>query len=162
MVLKHLKGKSPYITDLIDYMKEPSSRTHCLIFERFGDHSLRQFIKEIYTPNDVKNIVRMLLEALKTTHENGIIHRDVKPDNIIYDTEDKKIKLIDWGLAEFALPEHSYNLRVSTRPFKCPEILINYRKYDYSFDLWGAGSILACLVSLEAVKKESCVFRQGS
>jgi len=41
------------------------------------------------------------------------MHRDVKPGNIIVDQENHKIKLIDWGLAEFYLPKTSYNVRVS-------------------------------------------------
>ena len=40
------------------------------------------------------------------------MHRDVKPSNIIVDEETHKIKLIDWGLAEFYLPNTSYNVRV--------------------------------------------------
>lgn len=91
--------------------------------------------------------MRMLLKGLADTHSNGIMHRDIKPDNIIIDKSTGKLRIIDWGLAEFYHNDQQYNLRVSTRPFKCPEILINYRKYDYSFDIWGAGLILACLVS---------------
>ncbi len=42
----------------------------------------------------------------------GIMHRDVKPHNIIIDPKAKEIRLIDWGLAEFYFPNQEYNVRV--------------------------------------------------
>jgi len=42
----------------------------------------------------------------------GIMHRDVKPHNIIIDPQNKEIRLIDWGLAEFYFPSQEYNVRV--------------------------------------------------
>jgi casein kinase II subunit alpha len=44
----------------------------------------------------------------------GIMHRDVKPHNIIIDPQTKEIRLIDWGLAEFYFPNQEYNVRVLT------------------------------------------------
>lgn len=41
------------------------------------------------------------------------MHRDIKPGNIIVNQDTHKIKLIDWGLAEFYLPKTSYNVRVN-------------------------------------------------
>lgn len=118
------------------------------MFEKFGDYSLKQFVKDFYEPERIKDIMRMTLQGLAEMHANGIFHRDIKPDNIIVSKDTGKLRIIDWGLAEFYHKDQLYNLRVSTRPFKCPEILVNYRKYDYSFDIWGAGLVLACLVGL--------------
>ncbi|KAJ3097071.1 Casein kinase II subunit alpha', partial [Phlyctochytrium bullatum] len=41
-----------------------------------------------------------------------------------------------WGLADFYRPNQDFNLRVASRYYKPPEILLGYRKYDYSFDMW--------------------------
>lgn len=90
--------------------------------------------------------MKQILQAISKTHKSGIIHRDLKPGNIIYSLTSKKIKIIDWGLAEFYHPNHKYNLRVSTRPYKCPEILVGQRQYDYSFDVWGLGCLFFCLL----------------
>ncbi len=70
------------------------------------------------------------------------MHRDVKPSNIIFDEKTKKIKLIDWGLSEFYLEGQEYHTRVSSRPYKGPELLIAYKKYDFAMDLWSVGCML--------------------
>lgn len=60
--------------------------------------------------------------------------------------EKKIIKLIDWGLAEFYFPGKDYNVRVSSRFFKGPELLVDYQYYDYSLDIWSLGATLAGMV----------------
>ena len=58
----------------------------------------------------------------------------------------KKLRLIDWGLAEFYHPQKMYNVRVATRYFKAPELLVDYKYYDYALDMWSFGCLLAGIV----------------
>jgi len=88
------------------------------------------------------------LQALDYCHSMGITHRDVKPHNVMIDHEQKKLRLIDWGLAEFYHPNQEYNVRVASRYFKGPELLVDYQEYDYSLDLWSFGCMFASMVSL--------------
>jgi casein kinase II subunit alpha len=74
------------------------------------------------------------------------MHRDVKPMNIIVDKESKTLRLLDWGLSEYYLPDKEYNVRVASRPFKGPELLIGFQKYDYSLDIWSTGCIFAAMI----------------
>lgn len=76
----------------------------------------------------------------------GIIHRDVKPRNIMVNPAKRQLRLIDWGLAEFYHPNFEYNVRVATRNYKGPELLVDYRYYDYSLDMWSVGCCLAGMV----------------
>ena len=85
----------------------------------------------------------LLLKSLDESHKRGIMHRDVKPGNILFSKNCKKIKLIDWGLADLYFPEHPYSVRVSTLRYKAPELLLNYQYYDYGIDIWGAGCVMA-------------------
>merc|ERR1712118_58167 len=84
------------------------------------------------------------------------MHRDVKPHNVMIDHENKKLRLIDWGLAEFYHPGRDYNVRVASRYYKGPELLVDFFLYDYSLDMWSLGCMLAALI----FRKEP--FFQGS
>ena len=74
------------------------------------------------------------------------MHRDVKPHNIMIDHEKRELRLIDWGLAEFYFSEKDYNVRVASRYFKSPELLVDYQYYDYSLDIWSLGCTFAGMV----------------
>jgi casein kinase II subunit alpha len=74
------------------------------------------------------------------------MHRDVKPQNIIVNHHKKILKLIDWGLAEFYHMGQDYNVRVASRYFKGPELLVDYNYYDYSLDIWSTGAMFASMV----------------
>lgn len=59
------------------------------------------------------------------------MHRDIKPGNILFNPEKKKIAIADWGLAEYYIPHTSYQARVASRFYKAPELLLEHQYYDY-------------------------------
>lgn len=61
------------------------------------------------------------------------------------DHEQRKLRLIDWGLAEFYHAGEEYNVRVASRYFKGPELLVDHQEYDYSLDIWSFGCMLASM-----------------
>lgn len=71
---------------------------------------------------------------MEYSHSHGIMHRDLKPQNIMIDHNKRELSLIDWGLAEyyhqsiqiFILIESEYHVRVASRHYKGPELLVNY------------------------------------
>jgi casein kinase II subunit alpha len=74
------------------------------------------------------------------------MHRDVKPHNVMIDHEKRTLRLIDWGLAEFYHAGTEYNVRVASRYFKGPELLVDFQEYDYSLDMWSLGCMMASMV----------------
>jgi casein kinase II subunit alpha len=99
---------------------------------------------------DIRYYIHELCVALDFCHSNGIMHRDIKPHNVVIDHAHKRLRLIDWGLAEFYHPGREYNVRVASRYFKGPELLVDLQDYDYSLDMWSLG----CMVAGMIFKKE--------
>lgn len=136
------------IISLIDVIRDPVSKTPALVFEQVENTDFRT-LYPTFTDMDIRYYMFELLKALDYCHSMGIIHRDVKPHNVMIDHKQRKLRLIDWGLAEFYHPSTEYNVRVASRFFKGPELLVDYRMYDYSLDFWSFGSMLASMVFLK-------------
>ncbi|GMG21958.1 unnamed protein product [Ambrosiozyma monospora] len=143
-ILKNLTG-GPNIIKLLDVIQDPNSKIPALICEKINNVDYRVLYPK-FSLEDIKFYFTQLLTALDYSHSMGIIHRDVKPQNIMIDPVNKKLKLIDWGLAEFYHRGLDFNVRVASRYHKAPELLVNLQQYDYSLDLWPVGAMIAAIV----------------
>lgn len=120
----------PNIVKLLDVVRDPLTKTPCLVFEHVNNTDWKTLYPKL-TPFDVKFYLYQVLKALDYSHSQGLMHRDVR--------------LIDWGLAEFYHPLNEYNVRVASRHYKGPELLVDDMLYDYSLDMWSLGCMLAGL-----------------
>jgi casein kinase II subunit alpha len=143
-ILINLAG-GPNIVRLYDVVKTPGTNMPCLIFEHINGLDFKSYIPSL-KEDDIKYYMYQLLLALNHAHSQGIMHRDVKPGNIVLDHNNKNIRLIDWGLAEFYHPNTQYNVRVATRHYKGPELLVEYEFYDYSLDMWSFGCMFGAII----------------
>ena len=143
-ILQNLKD-GPNIVKLIDIVRDSSSKNPCIITEWIDNVDYKTLFPTL-TDLDIRYYTYQILIALDFSHSMGIMHRDVKPQNLIINHNKKELKLIDWGLAEFYFPEQDYNVRVASRYFKGPELLVDDVYYDYSLDIWSLGCMFAGMI----------------
>ncbi|MED6134415.1 Casein kinase II subunit alpha [Stylosanthes scabra] len=143
-ILQNLCG-GPNIVKLLDIVRDQHSKTSSLIFEYVNSTDFKVLYPTL-ADYDIRYYMYELLKALDYGHSQGIMHRDVKPHNVMIDHELRKLHLIDWGLAEFYHPGKEYNVRVASRYFKGPELLVGLQDYDYSLDMWSLGCMFAGMI----------------
>lgn len=143
-ILQNLMGGINVI-QLLDVVRDSQSKTPSLVFEHVNNTDFKVLYPTL-TDYDIRYYIFELLKALDFCHSKGIMHRDVKPHNVMIDHQQRKLRLIDWGLAEFYHPGREYNVRVASRYFKGPELLVDLRDYDYSLDMWSLGCMFAGMI----------------
>jgi len=95
------------------------------------------------TPAAVRDFARQLLVGIEFCHAHRVIHRDLKPQNLLIDGG-VRLKLADFGLARaFTLPMPQYTHEVVTVWYRPLEILLGSKLYSLPVDIWGVGCILA-------------------
>lgn len=115
-----------------------------------------------YTEEDAKSIVVQILTAVAFCHLQGVVHRDLKPENFLFTTkdEDSPLKVIDFGLSDYARPDHRLNDVVGSAYYVAPEVL--HRSYNVEADMWSIGVItyiLLCGSRPFWARTESGIFR---
>ncbi|OIT30417.1 phosphoenolpyruvate carboxylase kinase 2, partial [Nicotiana attenuata] len=92
-------------------------------------------------------ILRQLVSAINCCHKMGVAHRDIKPDNILFDSQDN-LKLADFGYAEWFMGKERKMMKglVGTPYYVAPEVLLG-REYNEKVDIWSAGVMLYIMLS---------------
>ncbi|KAB8293878.1 hypothetical protein EYC80_009357 [Monilinia laxa] len=91
----------------------------------------------------VKKFMSQLCEGIRYCHAHRVLHRDLKPQNLLIDREGN-LKLADFGLARaFGVPLRTYTHEVVTLWYRAPEILLGGRQYSTGVDMWSVGCIFA-------------------
>ena len=121
-----------------------------LIFE-FLDQDLKQFLdklppEQLLAPDQVKILFYQMVRAVAYLHSNRVLHRDLKPQNILIN-HSGDCKLADFGLARvYQLPLRPYTHEVVTLWYRAPEILLGTLEYSPAVDTWSLGVIFAELL----------------
>lgn len=149
-MLKDLRN-TPNIIQLIDFYMDDENFYIVQELAGGGDVSDRLKMKGTYAEQDARQLVQKLLLAVHNLHSRGIVHRDLKLENILLENtdDDAKILLCDFGEAEVLPRDGGLTRFVGTPENLAPEI-IHGKEYREEVDMWSVGCLLFKLLSGKA------------
>lgn len=148
--LKFLQELShPNIISLLSVFSSRDQNVN-LVLEYLPLGDLEMLIRDTenvrYGASDIKAWMGMLVRAIWFCHESFVLHRDIKPNNLLI-AADGEVKLADFGLARyFADPHQNMTSNVITRWYRPPELLFGARHYSGAVDIWSIGTVFAELI----------------
>ncbi|KAL8504714.1 hypothetical protein ACS0TY_016048 [Phlomoides rotata] len=138
----------PNIIRLHDMMEEPGKIYIVLEYCKGGDLSMYIQQRHGKVPEvTAKHFMQQLAKGLKVLRENNLIHRDLKPQNLLLTSNDDSsiLKIADFGFARSLQPRGLAETLCGSPLYMAPEIM-QLQKYDAKADLWSVGAILFQLV----------------
>ena len=111
----------------------------------YMDYTLQRLIHSQQVPlteQMIQFVLYQLLSAINYMHSADIIHRDMKPENILI-SKKLQLKIADMNLARKEIATEQITYYVTSRPYRSPEIFINANAYTKAIDIWSIGCILA-------------------
>ena len=120
----------------------------CIVMEYICAGDLLSYIKKRNKLQEpvAKFIFKQIILALKFIHENNIVHRDIKLDNILIDL-DNNIKICDFGVSKIVNKGDIMLEQCGTPAYIAPEILLNKGYEGFGVDIWSAGVVLYAMLS---------------
>jgi serine/threonine protein kinase len=143
----------PNVVKLLDIIQASPGGLY-LVFE-YVAHDLKTYMDQCQTSDDisdrvglpketVRSFLRQIIAGVGCCHTYRILHRDLKPHNLLISADGKQVKLADFGLARLsAIPNGPYTFEVVTLWYRAPELLLGANRYSTSVDVWSIGCIFA-------------------
>jgi|Transcript_5470 cyclin-dependent kinase len=150
--LLQMLSESAFVVRLlkVEHVEEDGKAMLYLVFE-YLDQDLKGFMdltgrgpanpikKEI-----VQDFMYQLCLGCAHIHRHGVMHRDLKPQNLLVDKAKNVIKVADLGLGRaFSVPVKSYTHEIVTLWYRAPEVLLGGSHYSTPVDIWSVGCIFA-------------------
>lgn len=142
----HKLNKCLYIVNILgeDYLaiSATKEKVGVIYLEYINGIELGKASIENFTAKEKFSIIKQLLDAIEISHSNGIIHRDINPNNIML-TEDKQVKLIDFGICKINDMINSATVyRLGTTAYSAPEVHQHSENATEKSDLYSLGAVI--------------------
>jgi serine/threonine protein kinase len=116
---------------------------------------LSRWARRAWSPGDAARLGAVMCDALAAAHAVGVIHRDVKPENLMLTTAAPGLKLLDFGIAKLYATAYRHGddavthtgMIIGTPAYMAPEQVLGARDVDDRADVYAAGAILFSLLS---------------
>ena len=136
--------------NVVDFQEAYKRKGNLYLVFEFVEKNLLELLQEHpqgLDPNLIRHLIYQLCKAIKYMHEQNIIHRDVKPENLLI-TDNMELKLCDFGFARLISGSCKEKLTdyVATRWYRAPELLLTQGEYGKEVDYWAIGCIMGELV----------------
>ncbi|XP_078443362.1 cyclin-dependent kinase B2-1-like [Wolffia australiana] len=150
----------PHVVRLLDLKqgKNKEGQTILYLVFEFMDTDLRKYIKLLrqqrakIPPHILKSLMYQLCKGVAFCHGHGVLHRDLKPHNLLMDMKTMQLKIADLGLSRaFTIPIKKYTHEILTLWYRAPEVLLGATHYSTPVDIWSVGCIFAELATSEAL-----------
>ncbi|XP_034448376.1 homeodomain-interacting protein kinase 3-like isoform X1 [Hippoglossus hippoglossus] len=163
-MLKVISGLDADLTNMVKFYEEfQHMETTCLVFERL-DMSLYDLLLqrewEHHPLHEIRPVAKQLLVALDALKGLGVLHTDIKPDNIMFvNMKDQplRVKLIDFGCAMMA-SQVELGMEIQPCGYMAPEISLGL-PFSEAVDVWGVGCILAFLYLAQNLFSVDCQYQ---
>ncbi|CAN6444393.1 unnamed protein product [Victoria cruziana] len=149
--LLQMLSQSIYVVRLlcVEHIDKNGKPLLYLVFE-YLDTDLKKFIDSHrrgpsprpLDPTVVQSFMYQLCKGVAHCHGHGVLHRDLKPQNLLVDKEKGILKIADLGLGRaFTVPLKSYTHEIVTLWYRAPEVLLGSTHYSTGVDMWSVGCI---------------------
>lgn len=139
--------RHPNVIELIDVFMSQDNNLNLVL--EFLPCDLEVLLKDhlvVFKSSDIKSWLLMTLRGVHHCHRNNILHRDLKPNNLLL-APDGQLKIADFGLARlFGNANEDFTSNVVTRWYRAPELLFGAKHYTGAVDIWSVGIIFAELM----------------
>ncbi|KAG0475233.1 hypothetical protein HPP92_014919 [Vanilla planifolia] len=151
--LLQLLSQSIYVVRLlsVEHVEKNGKPLLYLVFEyietdlkKYIDSHRRGSNPRPLLPSVIQSFLYQLLKGVAHCHSHGVLHRDLKPQNLLVDQEKGILKVADLGLGRaFTIPLKSYTHEIVTLWYRAPEVLLGSTHYSIGVDMWSVGCIFA-------------------
>eukprot|EP00854_Cymbomonas_tetramitiformis_P025875 gene25875-31667_t len=145
-ILENIK-EHPNVVRMVDVFDEPKQVNIVMELCKGGELFDRIIDKGSYTEKDAANLIRQVCTGLAAIHDIGVLHRDMKPENLLFETEsdESNLKIMDFGLSHIQGSQDSMTGVFGSLDYIAPEALA-FRHYCEASDVWAIGVILYILL----------------